>query len=66
MNMDDIFSQFGDIFGGGGGFGGGFASWLATKSALVVTTPVDASMMCHDNLLCLYTFVPNIEINFWM
>ncbi|AEH00108.1 molecular chaperone DnaJ [Lacinutrix sp. 5H-3-7-4] len=26
MNMDDIFSQFGDIFGGGGfsGFGGGF------------------------------------------
>ena len=27
MNMDDIFSQFGDIFGGGGGgfsgFGGG-------------------------------------------
>ena len=23
MNMDDIFSQFGDIFGGGG-FGGGF------------------------------------------
>lgn len=31
MNMDDIFSQFGDIFenafgGGGGGFGGGFSS----------------------------------------
>ncbi|MFZ4784615.1 MAG: molecular chaperone DnaJ [Flavobacteriales bacterium] len=27
MNMDDIFSQFGDIFGGafGGGFGGGFS-----------------------------------------
>ncbi len=23
-SMDDIFSQFGDIFGGGGGFGGGF------------------------------------------
>jgi len=23
MNMDDIFSQFGDIFGGGFGFGGG-------------------------------------------
>ena len=23
MNMDDIFSQFGDIFGGFGGFGGG-------------------------------------------
>ena len=23
MNMDDIFSQFGDIFGGGGGNGGG-------------------------------------------
>src|SRR5688572_21893035 len=23
MNMEDIFSQFGDIFGGGGGFGGG-------------------------------------------
>ncbi len=23
MNMDDIFSQFGDIFGSGGGFGGG-------------------------------------------
>ena len=22
MNMDDIFSMFGDIFGGGGGFGG--------------------------------------------
>ena len=22
MNMDDIFSQFGDIFGGGGSFGG--------------------------------------------
>ena len=22
MNMDDIFSQFGDIFGGFGGFGG--------------------------------------------
>ena len=26
MNMDDIFSQFGDIFGGGGGFGGGRSS----------------------------------------
>ena len=28
MNMEDIFSQFGDIFGGhfGGGFGGGFSS----------------------------------------
>jgi len=24
MNMDDIFSMFGDIFGGRGGFGGGF------------------------------------------
>lgn len=24
MSMDDIFSMFGDIFGGGGGFGGGF------------------------------------------
>ncbi|MCH7535042.1 MAG: molecular chaperone DnaJ [Bacteroidetes bacterium] len=24
MNMEDIFSQFGDIFGGRGGFGGGF------------------------------------------
>ena len=24
MNMDDIFSQFGDIFGGGGGGFGGF------------------------------------------
>ena len=24
LDMDDIFSQFGDIFGGGGGFGGGF------------------------------------------
>ena len=24
MNMEDIFSQFGDIFGGGGSFGGGF------------------------------------------
>ena len=23
MNMDDIFNEFGDIFGGGGGFGGG-------------------------------------------
>lgn len=28
MNMDDIFSQFGDIFGGGG-FGGGFGSGRA-------------------------------------
>ncbi|WP_147678571.1 molecular chaperone DnaJ [Algibacter pacificus] len=28
MNMDDIFSQFGDIFGGGGGgFGGGFSGF---------------------------------------
>ncbi len=27
MNMDDIFSQFGDIFGGGGG-GGGFESFF--------------------------------------
>ncbi|SFA89003.1 molecular chaperone DnaJ [Algoriphagus aquimarinus] len=27
MNMDDIFSQFGDIFGGGGG-GGGFGSFF--------------------------------------
>lgn len=26
MNMDDIFSMFGDIFGGGRGFGGGFSS----------------------------------------
>lgn len=25
MNMDDIFSMFGDIFGGRGGFGGGFS-----------------------------------------
>jgi molecular chaperone DnaJ len=24
MNMEDIFSQFGDIFGGGGGFGSFF------------------------------------------
>ena len=30
MNMDDIFSMFGDIFGGhmGGGFGGGFSSFF--------------------------------------
>ena len=30
MNMEDIFSQFGDIFGGhfgGGGFGGGGGGW---------------------------------------
>ncbi len=27
MNMDDIFSQFGDIFGGGGGFSGGFGGF---------------------------------------
>jgi molecular chaperone DnaJ len=27
MNMDDIFSQFGDIFGGGGGGGGGFGGF---------------------------------------
>ena len=26
MNVDDIFSMFNDIFGGGGGFGGGGAS----------------------------------------
>lgn len=33
MNMDDIFSQFGDIFGsafGGGGFGGGFGGGQRT------------------------------------
>lgn len=33
MNMDDIFSQFGDIFGGGfsgGGFGGGFGGGRRT------------------------------------
>lgn len=28
MNMDDIFSQFGDIFGGFGGGGGGFGSFF--------------------------------------
>jgi molecular chaperone DnaJ len=27
MNMDDIFSQFGDIFGGGFGGGGGFSGF---------------------------------------
>ena len=27
MNMDDIFSQFGDIFGGGGFGGGGFSGF---------------------------------------
>lgn len=34
MNMDDIFSQFGDIFGsafGGGGFGGGFGGGGASS-----------------------------------
>ena len=34
MNMDDIFSQFGDIFGGGGGFeffGGGRGGARSTK-----------------------------------
>ncbi len=34
MNMDDIFSQFGDIFGGGfGGFGGGFGGQRGTRRA---------------------------------
>lgn len=28
VNMEDIFSQFGDIFGGGGGGGGGFGSFF--------------------------------------
>jgi molecular chaperone DnaJ len=28
MNMEDIFSQFGDIFGGGSGAGGGFESFF--------------------------------------
>ncbi|MDG2372402.1 MAG: molecular chaperone DnaJ [Flavobacteriaceae bacterium] len=33
MNMDDIFSQFGDIFGGAfGGFGGGFSQQRSTQS----------------------------------
>ena len=27
MSMEDIFSQFGDIFGGGGGFSGGFGGF---------------------------------------
>jgi len=35
MNMDDIFSQFGDIFGsafgGGGGFGGGFGGFSGQR-----------------------------------
>tara|TARA_B100001758_G_scaffold241172_1_gene247684 strand:- start:1774 stop:2880 length:1107 start_codon:yes stop_codon:yes gene_type:complete len=32
MNMDDIFSQFGDIFGGAfGGFGGGFGQQASTQ-----------------------------------
>ncbi|MBC91438.1 MAG: molecular chaperone DnaJ [Flavobacteriaceae bacterium] len=32
MNMDDIFSQFGDIFGGAfGGFGGGFGQQRSTQ-----------------------------------
>tara|TARA_B100001094_G_C18196014_1_gene811055 strand:+ start:5350 stop:6456 length:1107 start_codon:yes stop_codon:yes gene_type:complete len=32
MNMDDIFSQFGDIFGGAfGGFGGGFSQQRSTQ-----------------------------------
>lgn len=33
MNMDDIFSQFGDIFGGGGGFGGGFGGQRGARRA---------------------------------
>ena len=36
MNMDDIFSQFGDIFGGGGfggGFGGGGSAQRRTKGS---------------------------------
>ena len=27
MSMDDIFSMFGDVFGGNGGFGGGFGGF---------------------------------------
>ena len=34
MNMDDIFSQFGDIFGGGG-FGGGFGGFGGQRQRVV-------------------------------
>ena len=37
MNMDDIFSQFGDIFGGGGG-GGGFGLFAADPELSKVPT----------------------------
>ncbi len=33
MNMEDIFSQFGDIFGGGGGFGGGSRGQARVKGS---------------------------------
>ncbi len=35
MNMDDIFSQFGDIFGGGGGGFGGFGGGRGQRQARV-------------------------------
>jgi len=38
MNMEDIFSHFGDIFGGGfGGFGGGFGGGSRSRSGKRVT-----------------------------
>ncbi len=33
MNMDDIFSQFGDIFGGGFGGFAGASGWLRLQAA---------------------------------
>ncbi|MDE6715432.1 MAG: molecular chaperone DnaJ, partial [Muribaculaceae bacterium] len=54
FTMEDIFSQFGDIFGGGGGFGGGFGGTGRTRrkkvrkgSDLRVTVRVTLKDIAH-------------------
>lgn len=54
FTMEDIFSQFGDIFGGGGGFGGGFGGTRGTRrkkvrkgSDLRVTVRVTLKDIAH-------------------
>ena len=54
MNMEDIFSQFGDIFGGafGGGFGGGFGGrWIWIRGAYVVDDVVNPVLQGRDHRL---------------
>ena len=51
MNMDDIFSQFGDIFGSafGGGFGGGWAQHLSRNFLKSLHNPSENASKIFQN-----------------